>query len=310
MNNLENILDDFYKITNRDIASYLKQCTAFFATGYNQIVQFYSGNTKITISTAFKNFLDIRKATDDLFEVIQSNSKRMNDTRYWQLIDIIESIDSSLLTLAKINKWARSSNATVGYNSGLTIQYTLSQNQTLERVAQDVLLSQNPEDDWVSIAWQNQLREEDYTVEGGVGLQLKTAQNNFNFVLDSVVAVISGDSVLGLDICANWTFQNDDILVLNPTDTQTQSLNILTNLKRNDNPDRRQDGVQSGLIVGSNRGTLNFPLIISQLQKTFATDDCFKNFTVTKVSVEADNAYIEYSVQNRLGEIIADSANI
>ena len=60
------------------------------------------------------------------------------------------------------------------------------------------------------------------------------------------------------------------------------------------------------LIIGQSRASLNFPIITRQLNQTIATDDSLKNFTINSVTYDQDNLYVDFTVQTRLGEVLAD----
>lgn len=302
-------LVEFKAITSKDIQAFFRKCIGFFTREYNIIVSYYNGTTSAIDSEVFKVFDDLSKECASVLETFQLHNRQLNNIKWWLVLESVEEIDSRLHTLAKINKWSRSSLTNVGYDPHISTEYILKQQQTLERVATDVVRSDRT-DDWMQIAIDNSLAEEDYTSDGGVSLILKTERVNRNIKVDSVIDVMQGKSVYGKDLSKKLQFAENDLVVLNYDDTVKQSVEVLLQLRKNDNPDYPHEGLQSSIVIGSNRSMLNFPLITRQYMETFATDDSLKNFTITNLSVEADSLKINYSVQTRLDETIADQVTL
>src|SRR5690606_30604404 len=113
-----------------------------------------------------------------------------------------------------------------------------------------------------------------------------------------------GKSIYGKDIDRNFAFKDNDIRVLGPDETIMQAVEILSTLKKNDNPTYPYLGLQSSLTVGANRAILNFPVIFKQMSEAFSTDDTLKNFNITRLNVEEDALHIDFTVETRLGELI------
>lgn len=309
-----NTLLEFERITSKSIAQFYQECLLFFANDYNIIVSYYSGEIKEINSAPFANFEALKKERDSFFEVWQNNIKKFTNLKWFLLIESFEEIDSRFNTLDNINKWSRSSLTKVAYDPSFQLNYTLRQRQTLERVSSDVLGSNNPEDDWVDIATSNYLKEEDYSPAGGTNMNL-ILENvpGYNFKLNSVVDVMNGISVYGKDLDMNFGFDtaNNDLKILSPADTIQQAVDILIRLKSNDIPSVRSLGLQSALVVGTNRALLNFPVIIRQLNNTFASDDSLKDFTVTAIGFDQDNLTVTFTVSSRLNDVLgSDNVNI
>ena len=299
-------LVEFAQLTGKDIIPFLTRVLAFFTGDYNKIVTFYSGKGDLPDPQAFQTFQNLKDERDRIFSTIEQQAYKLRNAKWWILIEQLENIDGRLKTLDNINKWSKSSLKTVGYDQTMQLLYALKSGQTLERVAQDVIRSSNPSDDWYDIAMDNRLKEEDYTPEGEANILIGLDQVNRGIAINSVVAVMDGKSIYGIDIDANFHFDpvQNDIAVLSPDDTVIQDATILSRLKRNQNPASPSDGLQQEIIVGSNRAALNFPIIIRQMTEIFKTDDSFKNFSVLSIEVSGTQLRITYQVQTRLDEQI------
>lgn len=300
----KDILIEFKAITSRNVESFFRNSLLFFSQDYDIVTRYYEGKIETIDSKIFDRFVSLKRECAEVFETIHSYSHQLNNIKWWLLIEHVEDIDSRLQSLDNIAKWCRSSATRTTYSAHVNIQYTLKQNQTLERASSDIALSTD-QDGWVDIAIDNALREEDYSSEGGVDLQLKLRGSNQNSQINSVVAIMQGKSVYGIDIDKLITFVYDDIKVLSYDETVSQSVSILSSLKRNDNPDKPNQGVQSAIVVGGSKASLNFPIINRQIIETFNTDDSLKNFTINKIEVERDNLLIDYQVETRLGETLS-----
>lgn len=298
------VLAEFKSITSVDAQTYFTNAQTFLSTSYNRIVAYYSGKQSQANQSDFANFTQLQKDTESILALFRLSSKQLSNLKFWLLLDHVEDIDSRLSSLAKINKWSKSSLTNFGYDPAQQALYTLKSRQTLERVSQDVLGTATPDDDWVDIALTNQLREEDYTTAGGVTVQLSFPTINNGITINSVVAVMVGNAIYGVDFDQKIQFDEDaeDLLILSPEDTVTQSLNILANLKKNSNPDFPDLGLQSSVIIGASRASLNFPVIIRQMTEAFASDDSFKNFTLLSIQIVDDSLQISFQVQTRLNE--------
>lgn len=298
------LLQDFYSLTGKNTQDFFSKCLAFFQNDYTTIVYYYSGRVKSITSKPFKVFEELSLECQEILEVFQENSFKMSSSKWWEMLEYLEDIDSQFQTLRKINKWSRSSSMTVGYSPTAQISYPLLQNQTLERVSQDILSSSNPQDDWINIALENQLTEEDYTREGGNLLKLNFNRTiNTGIVINSVVDSLVGKSIYGKDLDRRLTIQDDDLIVLDYDQTIFQAVDILSKLKKNDHPDYPTLGLRTSVAVGGNRAALNFPIIDRQMSATFLSDDTLKGFRINSIKVDQDNLLVEFQVKTRLDEI-------
>lgn len=299
------VLQEFKRITSADIEGFFNSAISFFTTSYNRIVAYYSGDVKQASQADFLRFQALEDKRDVMFSVFHTQASKLSNLKWHLLLDHVEDIDTRLRSLRKINKWSKSSITNFGYNPSLQATYTLKSNQTLERVANDILNQSDP-DAWVDIALQNQLIEEDYTPAGGVGVQLGFPVINRGINISSVVDVMIDKNILGKDFNRNLHFNSNtgDLEIVEFDDCVKQAVEILANLRRNDNPDFPDQGLQSSVVVGSNRASLNFPIITRQYQKTFASDDSLKSFQLLTLDVQEDNLNISFQVQTRLNESI------
>ena len=113
---------------------------------------------------------------------------------------------------------------------------------------------------------------------------------------------------MGKDLYKKIQFANDDLVALDYDVTILQAANILSGMRRGDNPGNPNAGLQTNVIAGSNKAIMNFPVIVRQMSQTFAGDDTLKNFSVNNIAVQDDNLAMTYTVFTRLGEVIQNGS--
>lgn len=315
MNLDKSILTEFEEITQKNLTQFLVRVASFLQQDRSTILAYYNDASRAIDPTAFGRFTILEKELKTIFEAFQLHSSVFNNSKWWDVIEMLEQIDSVFSSLKNTHRWSRSSISRFGYSPNVQMDYTLSESQTLERVSQDVLVDQNPNDQWYDIAINNDLTEEEYEVRGGSVIQLQKARNRGTFQIESVIDIMSGKTIYGIDLNRRINFVKSDqfqsdLALLDHDDTILQSVEILTNLKKNSNPDFPNDGLQTEVTVGANRALLNFPIIIRQMTQTFASDDTLKNFTVKAMSYEEDNLLITYEVEDRLDEIYSGQTTL
>ncbi|SEW37484.1 hypothetical protein [Chitinophaga arvensicola] len=301
------ILDQFERITGKNIRLFFSKALDFFSTDCNLLIAYYSGNVREIKSDPFATLTALEDMTQTIFAAFHAHGARLTNTRWWYVLDEVEQIDSRLKTIRNIHRWARSTRSGVAYTPGVEMDYTIPAGQTLERISRDVLGDNTPQDEWADIAVSNYLREEDYTPGGGVNIRLRRSSVSGNVVVNAVVDAMDGQRIVGKDLHRSISFLDNDLKCLSYEDTVRQSVEILATLKRNDNPYVPDCGLQSAVVVGANRASLNFPIIVRQMTATFATDDTLKDFSIQEIKVESDNLLINYQVTSRLNETIDGS---
>lgn len=315
MNLDNNTLDEFQSITQKNIRSFLERVNVFLQRERVILIQYYQGSVKTIQAEYYQKFDALKQELKTIFESFQSHSDAFNHYKWWELIEMLEAIDDAFQSLQNIHRWSRSSISKFGYDPNSRAFYTLKESQTLERVSQDILLNKDPNNDWYDIAIENQLTEEEYTALGGKELSLNIQSRKEALKLNSVVDVVIGKKIYGIDIDRKISFTTDeegytDLKLLNHDETIKQAVDTLILLKKNDNPDKPADGLQTAVIIGGNRALLNFPIIIRQLAQSFATDDTLKNFVVKNIAFEQDNLLISYEIQTRLDELLENTQSL
>lgn len=303
---MKEVVENFTDITGYNLTLFMTDYADFMEQESQSIVDFYSGNSDILPASSVSEndrLIDETKKIGSLFKSYQDG---FNTSDYVDLIDIIGDIQVSLLTIQNSAKWTRSSVTDNRYTSSIEVDSTLKQNQTLEQLSREVGYLDG-ENDWTEIAIRNGTREEDYTSTSGLKLKV-SLQNNLRINIQSVVDVIFGESIYGKDIQKKLEFENDDLKVLGYQETIRQAFEIALNLRRGDNPEFPDDGIQSSLVIGQNLNSVLYPSLLRQLYNTFSKDDTMRSIAITDIKHGntglKDTVELAVQSETRIGELI------
>lgn len=307
----EAVIFEFDRITKFDLEQLLVDFSAFIEGPQQDILDYYAGVVGSPNENAFSELSRLLGRFNELNDVVENNRDRFLHTLYWELIESISDIRDTLTTIDNSSKWSRSAIAKNDFSPGIEIEHTLKMFQTLEDVSRVIQGSSDPQNEWTTIALRNDLIEEGYTPDGGNKLKLGY-RNRATVQIGTVVDTINEESVYGKDFPLKIQFDSaeEDIVTLEPRDTIVQAVQILSSLKQGDCPEFRGEGIQSGLISGSNRAAVSYPILFRQIFSTFQRDDTLKSLRVTGLEVRQDAIFIEVQVETRADEIITQEAQI
>lgn len=297
------LLEEFQTLTKFPIFAFFKSFDDFLSNDYKNIISYYSGNITNLDNNSFKKLNTLKEGIQQLFSVFSLNKNTFIEYKWWILIEQIEKIDNLLMMIDNTSKWLRSTISRGNFNPNPEVQIPFNQGQTLESISRETLGSTNWSNTWVDLALKNDLREEDYTSQAGFLIKA-----NFNFALNSFVitAIVDnpvGERVLGIDLDKKLQFVDNDFKILPPRETFAQTIQILIYLRKGDNPEFPDQGIEPKLIVGSNVSALNYPILFRQLTQIFRTDDTVKSFSINSINRDQDAVFIEFQVESQLGTV-------
>jgi len=298
---MNTVFDIFKKITRFDIQTYLTEFTSFILTDYQKIVSYYQNGTVIPSSTieTLNNLYSDTLQLNDLFG-LYSTQLSAETAEMWDLLDAFELTKITLLTLINSARWLRSTKNNFRSNV-VSRDYILQQGQSLERLATEIGYS-NADNDWVNTALNNDVKEEDYSFEGGNKLKI-TFVNNLNFFINTVIDSISGIKIYGLDLDRALTFENNDFKTLDYHDTIIQQTQILLGLVKGSVPEFPEDGVSKD-IIGGNINSIQYPVIIRQLSGVFEKDDRYKSIAINSFKIEGESLAIDLQIVTKLNDVL------
>lgn len=298
--------DRFKDRTHIDIQQFFTDFVNFFDNYYQNITDYYTIGSELNSDTliALSNLNTSAKQIKGVFNTLQSILSNYYDN--WELLDQFEDCCIKIETVYNSNKWFRA-NKGLTFDSKTEKTFILRQNQTLTSLADEIGYS-DPNNDWVELALRNNLREDDYTEDGGVNLKV-VFQNNSEYSLKGVLAPITGQSIYGLDINKKITYVDDDIDTLDNTETRDQAFSILMNLFKGNVPEFIADGIDKGL-TGSNINSFQYPIVIRQMSDIFAKDDLFKSVGISNIYREQDNVFMTVSAKTRVGDVLGENLKL
>ena len=302
------LLEDFQRITKFPIIRLFSNFNDFLDNDYKNIISYYSGDIKSLNSSSFKHLSNLKEAIQQLFSVFSLNKRLFTDYKWWILIEQIEKMDNLVMMIDNSSKWLRSTISRGNFNPNPEVDIPFNQGQTLESISRTVLGSNDWDNTWSEIALKNDLREEDYTSNGGFLIKANFNYSLNNFKITAIVDNPVGDKVLGIDLDKKLQFVVDedgyqDLKILTPKETFLQTVTIKINLRKGDNPEFPTSGINPKLIVGSNISSLNYPILFRQLTQVFKTDDTIKSFSIVNINRIQDAVFINFSVESQLGSV-------
>lgn len=274
--------------------------TDFITNNSQNIIDYYSGFVEVLDRDSFGIYEDLVKEADFVVNLFDLNYERFKTVDFWELMEFADDIRIKLSTIGNFSKFARSSVKRASFTGDVTVQFATNDNETIEELMSRVG-STDRDNDWIEVAVRNNLEQEDYSLDGGTVLNINF-KNNSRFFIEGIIDNPEGDKIKGLDIDKRIQFIDDDLKILSYNETLDQSLNILINLRKNDNPEFPQNGIDPSLVVGVSIKSLSLPSIVRQIYQTFSTDDIIDKLQITKADFESDNVNINMNISIKSGE--------
>lgn len=291
-------IDKFFDITGVDLEGYLLRFAIFIEENYSKIYRYYNGDQQSIDDESFSRLQSLIKEVKIVKTSFENNKSSLNNFGFWELIDFVEQTNTQLLTIQKLPKYLRTVRNENRYG-GTTYQYTTKGKETLEQVAANELQAPSPQNDWAQIALQNNLAESDY--RAGDFISLTLSRSSFDrFFLESVIAELQNEELYGRDIKSKLTFQEDDLLALQPPNTFIEAVTILSGIVKGDIPEFPQLGIDPGL-VGGNVNSLLYSSLVRQFKELFNTDDTIIRAALRNINRTEDYVEVEFEFQSFYG---------
>ena len=288
-------IESFKKQTGFDIQQFFEGFEQFLNNSYSDIVSYYKGGD--LNSTAFEEFSYFKtqcSVIEPLFDFISSNDATLD---MWQLLDVFEDVQTKIQDIDNLSKWTQST-----FHSGMVTDVLskriLKTNESLESVMYGEG-SKSPQDDWMKLAVDNNLVEEDYSISGIVNgsatsYLIRLENNDQSLKPTVVIDSLNENLAKGKDISLQFIFQDNDLLTIESNNVLSQSAYIILNTIQGDIPESPTLGIPD-ILVGSNVSSIQYPLLLRGLSELFATDDRWKIFELT--NMERKDDFIKFNFQ-------------
>lgn len=296
--------DKFKKVTGYDIKSFFQQYSDFSSNYYQSIVNYYNGgNLNQDAFFELNKLIDQSKIIEPLFRI---NTGGLDTIDMWELLDLFSEIQVKLLTTKQTGKWMRSSRLNTN-EVGVKINKVQRENETLELMANEVGY-ENIQDDWVDLAINNQITEEDYTMSGGKIITV-TFQNTFNIDLDNIVDYATDKKILGKDVAKKIKFIDNDLEVVTESKAIDQSFEIKINVQKNSIPEFPDYGVNND-IIGTNVSAISYPSIFRDLLALFKQDKRWSEVVLIDIQRKDDAVSLKFEAKTILKNTLVTNINI
>jgi len=299
----QDIIDLFQVTFQFDINAYFDAFYYFLVYQYPNIQSFYTGNLETIDPANFAALNSLIAISTNMMNLLRENKEDFTTYEHWDFIDYVTDMNEKLLTIQKIYKFLRSSKVKTNFSSELKFNYNIGQNESLEQISRKQLSSTNPDNDWIDIATENNLREIDYSDQSGNAIVLSIKLNAQSLGVKSVVDSVEGIRVLGLDLNRITTFTNNDLDVKQYVDTFKQSVGILLSLLKEDIPEFPDMGRTPN--IGTNVNIFAFNSNVRELAETISSDDSIVGFTILNITNDfaSGQVFINCSLRSRLDSI-------
>jgi hypothetical protein len=260
------------------------------------LTSFFRGDSE-SVSSEVLNFLkNIQLENTKIIERLRLKKHLFENLYEYFIFDLIEDLRMEILVSTKLNKFLRSTIINPQYTNLFEFVDFLKR-ETLEQLSSRVLFSQNQNEDWIQVAFNNQLKEIDYTEKGGLKLNLQVTLNTKNQNIQTLICVINKDTILGKDIKKVVEFHENDLSVLSNLETFEQSVFILANLNKGSVPEFPQMG--KTLFIGDTLKALGYSSTIREMTKTFQTDDTMMNFKILSIERSDNDFVLNFSIESK-----------
>ena len=241
----------------------------------------------------------MKKESNKIESLIDQHSNSFNTTDFWNIEEMFSDVQCRLSTVDVMGKWQRSSRLN-RYSANITVDYIQSQNQTLEDVSRKS--GSSDPDNWVNIATDNQVIEEDYTMSGGKLLKL-SFKNSLNFNLSNIVDTLSSDNLYGKDIKKIFVIENSDISCISGKDAVEQTFETILTTVKGGIPEFVNDGIPDYLFSG-NQNVLQYPILFRSISSMMKKDDRFNSIEILDITKDQDNVFIKLQTSVKSGDTL------
>lgn len=273
---METILRDFLSITNYPIVVFLTKYVEFSQNNYNDIYNYFSGEKEDVSQESMSNLNWLLGECSKIISVFKSFENKLNNCGYWELMELIDNINTELEKLKKTPKYARTVKTKTSYKR--TVQYNsqIGGGVTVEDVANDLTMQESTE--WQRILQENDIKEFQWEIDKIRGVNAFTSGSftPASTIIDQPI----GDRVYGSDIRQTIDFKNGDLILVTGKLNLEQKIGILLNLKRGDVPEFPLFG-KNPFFNGSSSKEFSIIGMVNDIKKTFLQNDLFDDVSVS-----------------------------
>jgi len=276
---MDSIIYEFEKVTKYPLLNFLNDYRLFMLNSYPIVLQYFSGESDSIDNVHLNSLSKLTKDCVLLGVQFKNFSSKFSTCGYWELMDLVETLNVTLEKINKLPKFLRTSKTKYGYKPYIQVDTTVGGMRTMEDVANSIKNVSGESYDWVDLMLNNDLEESDWEID-----ELKSISAFVNNATDIVVTTILdqpiGERIYGKDICKEITFIDNDLEIVQYRDNVDQKCVILLELNRGDVPENPLFGKDMSLISGSTVKQFSYPILVEDITNTFMQNDLFEYVNV------------------------------
>lgn len=284
---MKDTFDNYYRITGYNLQSFFERFSEFVAINSGSIINYYDGGA--LNNSSFNELEYLLKESRKISSLFEQYGQNFIYLGYWELLDKFSEIQTSLYTFENMGRWMRSSRLN-RFDSGVKVDRKIRQGETVELIAEESGYN-NAQEDWKTIAVDNQLIEEEYTPDGGKVISI-AFRNNANFYVNNIIDSLIGKNILGKDISKRISFVDNDLETVEFERAVEQTLSTILGTVKGSIPEFKEDGVYSEM-VGTNTNTIQYPSIFRSLLSMFQKDGRWTEVNLIDLKREEDNVFMK-----------------
>lgn len=302
----------FQEITGYNLTLYLDEFATFVEDEYRNIINYYSGFNTNNAQDSFVLLANLKIKANEIESLIQINQQSFITTQDVELIEFLDNIKIKLDTFSNAGIYLNSNKINSGVaQSGTEIFRTLEQNETIQGVSSVFLNSADRDNDWYRIALENNLKEEDWEIEGGATIRLIIGTDDESFQMDSIIGGTLGENLYGRDISQDFKIEGNDLVIVQGVEAFEQSVNIRLTVLRGDVPEFENLGIDNSIMAGSNTANLlTYPVLVRKLTEIFATDDTIAEFSIGNIETIQDVRKLDIAVISKYRQVYSGIINL
>ena len=283
-------LETFKKQTGYDIKVFFESFVLFCNSYYPLIVSYYTGQGDVDMKDTFGKLDELMKQSREIEPLFYLKSTGLSRINLWELLDMFTDCQTKLWTIDNSSRWLRS--AIIGrYGTNVALQRVLKTRETFENVSSQ-LGSNNPQDDWVDIARDNLVEEEDYDVNKGGGMFKINIRKSGNFNIPNIVDNLDSNKILGKDIDKNFRIEDNDLVTVEYEKAVGQALDTILNAMKGMIPEFPNYGLPNEAIGASVIG-IQYPSIFKHLINMFQRDARWVSVELFDLYRKEDNIFMK-----------------
>lgn len=290
---METIILQFEKVTGYPLLDYMTKSRDFLVNSYPRLEEYFSGSVGNIDSYHIQYMKDTKKETEKILNFFQTSRNKFSNCGFWELMDFVSEIESTLEKISKLPKYRRTSLTKMGYRPFVQVDGSIGALRTPEELASHI----SGEESWSEIMLGNDLNETDWEIDKFKNVDI-FIENNI-LPVETILDRPEGDKVYGIDMDRKIGFEENDLSLKVFKENIAQKIDILLALNKGDIPEEPNLGKNLELYSGSTIKNFLFPELSKELINTFLQNDLFENVEIQNVEFQDSELLTTVNVKTR-----------